>query len=99
MIAAAVSGAVRAIAGACPVDADLLAERATALLAMIDDAARATLHAHPDDIALLQPLALPVALVADPAARRGDLCLRGAATMIEDGVTTALDRFEDALLS
>ncbi len=76
------------IVGNMPVDGALLAERAAALSAFLATEAEAVLVVNPHDAELLGD----IAVIGDPALPRGTVQARAGATMIEDGVASALAR-------
>ena len=76
------------IVGNMPVDGDLLAERAAALSAFLATEAEAVLVVNPHDVEFLGD----IAVFGDPALPRGTVQARAGATMIEDGVASALAR-------
>lgn len=80
-----------AIAGAAAIDVDLLRARAKAAAALLaDEFGEVHLLAHPDDVALLSDLAMPVA--ADPMLARGSVRAEAGPAWATDGVAEAVAR-------
>lgn len=92
LIAETVERLVRVTAGEVAVDTDLLLKRARRSAALVAEASRAgTIHLHPDDLALLDPTALPLEAVADPEQPRGSLRIADSTGWVEDGVAVHLE--------
>ena len=98
LIAQTVDGLVRRTVGEVEIDAALLLERSrrAAALVAVADGAR-TLRLHPEDLALLDPAALPVAAIGDPGMSRGSLRIEDSAGWVEDGVSVHLDGLREQL--
>ncbi|HEY0270303.1 MAG TPA: hypothetical protein VGC10_04860 [Sphingomonas sp.] len=98
LIAATVERLVGEVVGATPVDRETLLLRAQAAAALIGDETRpAVLKLHPDDVALLDGAALPVAVEADAALARGALRLETVSGWIEDSPALRLERLRAGL--
>jgi flagellar assembly protein FliH len=98
LIAEAVHGLVRTIAGEVAVDPELLAARARKAAALIAEADGArTLHLHPEDIALLDVASLPLVVIPDPAIERGSVRIEDSAGWVEDGVAARLETLREQL--
>lgn len=98
LIAETVEGLVRLAAGEVEIDAGLLLERARRAAALVAaaDTAR-TLYLNPDDLALIDPDALPLVAVPDPDLSRGSLRIEDSAGWVEDGVSIHLDALREQL--
>ncbi len=98
LIAETVERLVRLTAGELALDTDLLLARARRAATLVADAASAgTLHLHPDDLALLDPSALPLQAIADPGLARGSLRIEDSTGWVEDGVATHLEALREQL--
>jgi flagellar assembly protein FliH len=98
MLAEAVERLVRQIVGNVEIDRAFLMERAERAAAMIgEDTDPARLRVHPDDLPLLDPARLNVALLPDPTLMRGTLLLETGEGWIEDGPAVRLERLRAAL--
>lgn len=98
LIAETVDRLVRITVGEVAIDQTLLngrARRAAALVAEAD-AAR-TLHVHPEDLALIETAALPLALVGDPGLPRGTVRIENSTGWVEDGVSIHLETLREQL--
>ena len=92
LIAETVLQLVTTSVGKGVVDADLLlarAKRAAALIAKADG--ERTLHAHPDDLPVIEGAALPLKLVADESMTRGSVRICCSTGWVEDGTSVFLD--------
>lgn len=84
-----------AIAGEAAIDVDLLRARASAAAALLaDEFGEVHLLAHPQDVALLSDLAMPVA--GDPALERGSVRAESGPAWAIDGVAEAIARIRAA---
>jgi flagellar assembly protein FliH len=92
LMLASVERLVRDVVGNAPIDAALLNERATALVALVAGEVEPVLALNPQDLALLNDTQLAVQLVVDPALTRGTVQARSATIVAEDGVGPALAR-------
>lgn len=98
MVSAAVIRLVGQIVGEVAIDVDLLRARCEAVAACIDETdGKNALHLHPDDIPLLDGVALAVPIVADAQLRRGSVRLDTADGWIEDGPDVRLSRLHALL--
>lgn len=98
MIAATVERLVGEIVGAVEIDVATLAARAAAAAELIEGETRpAVLRLNPADLARLEGMALPVAVIADAGVPTGDLRLEAAGGSIEDGVSVRLEKLRLAL--
>ena len=98
LLGEAVLRLVTDIVGTAPVDAALLRQRALALTEVIQgEDGPATLHVHPDGVALLTGLSDRTVVRVDPALPPGLLRLTRGDALIEDGVPCALARLRAAL--
>jgi flagellar assembly protein FliH len=97
-IAEAVETLVRLVAGEVSIDVGLLAERARLAAAMVADAdGTRTLRLHPDDLAIVDPAALPLAVTGDPSIKRGSLRVEDCAGWVEDGVAERIELLREQL--
>jgi flagellar assembly protein FliH len=98
LIAATVERLVGEVVGKTPVDRETLLLRAQAAAALIGDETRpAVLKLHPDDAALIDDAALPVAIEADATLAQGALRLETLSGWIEDSPALRLDRLRAGL--
>lgn len=98
LLAEAVERLVRQIVGNVEVDGALLMERAEMAAAMIgEDNEPARLRLHPDDLPLIEPARLSVAVIADASLARGTVLLETGEGWIEDGPAVRLERLRAAL--
>lgn len=97
-LALAVERLVVQIMGEVEIDRDLLAARACAAAALVGEETRpATLRLHPDDLARLDGVALPVRTEPDGSLAPGALRLETAQGWIEDGPVLRLERLRAQL--
>lgn len=98
LIGEAVYGLVRQIIDDAPVSREWLerAAREAAEAITEADAAR-TAWLHPDDVALLAGVDLPLTLMADPAAPRGSIRIDCSAGWVEHGRSIYLEALRSAL--
>lgn len=98
LIAETVDGLVRLTVGEVEIDAALLLERSrrAAAVVAVADGAR-TLRLHPEDLALIEPDALPITAIGDPAIGRGSLRIEDSAGWVEDGVSVHLEALREQL--
>ena len=98
LIAATVERLVAEVVGTTPVDRKTLLLRAQAAAALIGDETRpAVLKLNPDDVMLLDDVALPVAIEADATLARGALRLETVSGWIEDSPALRLARLHAGL--
>jgi flagellar assembly protein FliH len=98
LIAEAVEGLVRRIAGEAAIDPKLLIARARKAAELIAEADGArTLCLHPDDITLLDAAAIPLVMTADPSLPRGSVRIEDSAGWVEDGIPIHLERLREQL--
>lgn len=92
LMIATVERLVHDIAGATPIDAELLRERAEALALHVASDAAPVMLVHPDDAALIDTDRVAVPVEADVSLARGTLRVRAGDVQFEDGVDAALAR-------
>lgn len=98
MLSAAVIGLVSQIVGEVDIDVDLLRQRCETIAAFIDEGeGRGALHLHPDDVPLVEGMAIAVPVVADAGLKRGCVRLDTADGWIEDGPDVRLSRLRAML--
>ncbi len=98
LLAETVERLVRQVVGNVEVDPALLIERARHAAAMVgEEMEPARMRLHPDDLRLMEPARIPVALVADPSLARGSIILQTSEGWIEDGPAVRLDLLRAAL--
>jgi flagellar assembly protein FliH len=98
LIAQTVERLVTQIIGSVEIDGTLLQQRAEIAATLIgEDTEPAKLRVHPDDMPLLEPARIPVAIVADESLRRGSIVLDTGTGWIEDGPAVRLERLRAAL--
>ncbi len=98
LLAETVDRLVRQICGQVEVDGELLTARCQAAAALIGtEVAPARLRLHPEDLPLVDPTRLRVALVGDETVERGSLVLETGQGWIEDGPAVRLDRLRAEL--
>lgn len=95
LLAEAVERLVAGIVGDAGVDPDLLRRRAAALIDAVGPVGAPVLHAHPDDLGVLDGCATPLA--ADPTLAPGNLRVVWDGGEMEDGIAAAFRRMRDAL--
>ncbi len=98
LIATTIEQLVTALVGAVPVTREALSARIAAAMACIDatDAAR-TLWLHPEDVALLGNLDLPLDVRSDAALERGAIRIACSHGWIEHGLALQLESLRAAL--
>jgi flagellar assembly protein FliH len=93
LLAETVDRLVRQICGNVEVDPELLNTRCQAAAALIGaEVEPARLRLHPEDMPLVDPKRLRVALLGDDTVERGSLVLETGQGWIEDGPAVRLDR-------
>lgn len=98
LIAETVDSLVRLTVGEVEIDCARLLERARRAAALVAEAdAARTLHLHPDDLALLEPGALPLEAVSDASLSRGSLRIEDSLGWVEDGVSIHLQALREQL--
>jgi flagellar assembly protein FliH len=90
---------VAKIIGDLPIDAPFLQQQITAATLVLTEAdENRTLRLHPEDLALLAGVDLPLASGPDPQLARGAVRIECSDGWIEHGPSFALDRLNQALL-
>ncbi|MBB3982437.1 flagellar assembly protein FliH [Sphingobium fontiphilum] len=98
MLSAAVIRLVEQIVGEVAVDADLLRQRCDSVAAFIDEnEGKSALHLHPDDMPLIEGIALDARIVPDATLKRGCVRLDTADGWVEDGPDVRLSRLRAML--
>jgi flagellar assembly protein FliH len=89
---------VRQVMGEVSIDPAVITERANAVAALVaDEAMPARLRLHPDDIARMQGLESPLAIVPDASLMPGTVVAETANGLVEDGPAVRLERLRGAL--
>ena len=98
ILSEAVMRLVRQVMGEVSLDAGAIAERADTVAALVaDEVVPARLRLHPDDIARIDQLESPLALVADPSLTPGTVVAETANGWVEDGPSVRMERLRAAL--
>lgn len=98
LLAETVERLVHQIMGEVTIDRGTLHARTLEAAALIsEDAANLRLRLHPDDLALLHGMDLPVPAYADPHLARGTVMLESDEGWIEDGPEARLEKLRAAL--
>jgi flagellar assembly protein FliH len=98
LIAETVEMLVSQIVGDAEIDCGWLAQKARAAAAIVNDCdAARVMCLHPDDIALLEGVKLPLTLQADASAPRGSIRIDCSASWIEAGNALYLDALRTEL--
>lgn len=98
ILSEAVMRLVRQVMGEVSLDAGAIAERADTVAALVaDEVVPARLRLHPEDIARIDTLESPLALVADPSLTPGTVVAETANGWVEDGPSVRMERLRAAL--
>lgn len=98
MLSAAVIRLVEQIVGEVAIDADLLRQRCDSVAAFIDEnEGKSALHLNPEDLPLVEGIAVDARIVPDATLKRGCVRLDTADGWVEDGPEVRLSRLRALL--